>query len=254
MQSAQKVSLSDQNIRQELERIILDNDVPVRLQPIVSLEKNEVVGYEAIARGPIGSPLEDAHYLLSAASKYGLNDELEYAALVSALNFQHELPAGHFLSINVGASLFLSKLFSEVTNLCQHIAHQIVFELTENVPFTELASIEGQIKALSGMGYRISLNNTDRGFSGIERARKLNPSIIKLRLSTVVSMTSHKAEQERLSSILNKLKADQIRLQVDDINQPEHRSQLATLGITLGQGYLFGKPSSLTDVLNAGTR
>src|SRR3954468_19875153 len=48
-------------------------------QPIVNLDTTEVVGYEALARGPEGSPLERPDRLFATAHACGLLTELEWA-------------------------------------------------------------------------------------------------------------------------------------------------------------------------------
>ena len=52
-------------------RLIADDDLRVIFQPIVDIDASTVVGYEALARGPAGSPLESPGALFAAARAAG---------------------------------------------------------------------------------------------------------------------------------------------------------------------------------------
>jgi hypothetical protein len=59
-------------------------------QPIVDLDSGEVVAYEALARGPVGSSLERPDLLFAAPRRCGLVAELDWACRAAA--FSGELP------------------------------------------------------------------------------------------------------------------------------------------------------------------
>jgi EAL domain-containing protein (putative c-di-GMP-specific phosphodiesterase class I) len=235
MQSTQHINNPNENMRNEIQRTILESDISIDLQPIVSLKSNDVIGYKVYPKGPAGTALESTSNLVSIAQDYELSDELEYATLTQALGIQHELPQGHLLSINIGSNLFLSSLFREITNLCQHIAPYILFELTEHIPFVELAFVEKRIKEVQDMGYHIALNNTESVFSGYERAKKLKPSMIKFCYSTFKRMTDSSIKLDKFKETFNDLNANNIQLQITDITEQAQVSELLTLGFTLGQ-------------------
>lgn len=51
----------------ELSRILEAQTIAAEYQPLVSLASNRVVGFEALARGPQGSPLQRPDHLFAAA-------------------------------------------------------------------------------------------------------------------------------------------------------------------------------------------
>src|SRR4051812_18545466 len=55
-------------------------------QPIVRLPERRVVAYEALARGPVGSPLESPAALFAAAGTEGLVAELDWACRIAAMS------------------------------------------------------------------------------------------------------------------------------------------------------------------------
>jgi sensor c-di-GMP phosphodiesterase-like protein len=60
----------DDILIQELDKIIERKLIRTLFQPIVDLRTGNVLGYEALSRGPKGSPLETAPKLFTAATEY----------------------------------------------------------------------------------------------------------------------------------------------------------------------------------------
>jgi EAL domain-containing protein (putative c-di-GMP-specific phosphodiesterase class I) len=54
-------------------------------QPVVTLPDRRVVAYEALARGPVGSPLESPAALFGAAAAEGLMPDLDQACRAAAV-------------------------------------------------------------------------------------------------------------------------------------------------------------------------
>src|SRR5690242_4216483 len=87
----------------ELDRILGERRLRSVYQPIVHLDTGEVAGYEALARGPEGSPLERPDRLFAAAAAAGRTAELEWAcreaALAGALAGGLDAPRALFLNV-----------------------------------------------------------------------------------------------------------------------------------------------------------
>ena len=60
-----------------LNQILLSENIHTVYQPIVSLQSGHIIGYEALSRGPIQSPLHLPDKLFAAAEKMGKSAELE---------------------------------------------------------------------------------------------------------------------------------------------------------------------------------
>jgi EAL domain-containing protein (putative c-di-GMP-specific phosphodiesterase class I) len=64
--------------------IIARRDVRTVFQPLVHVASLEVVGFEALTRGPEGSPLESPVDLISAATRAGRLEELDWVCAATA--------------------------------------------------------------------------------------------------------------------------------------------------------------------------
>jgi hypothetical protein len=89
----------------ELRQILADGLVRSVYQPIVNLDTTEVVGYEALARGPVGSALERPDRLFATAHACGLLTELEWACRAAAVRGALDAKLRKTLFVNVDPSL-----------------------------------------------------------------------------------------------------------------------------------------------------
>src|ERR1700748_1335122 len=67
-----------------IEDVVRDRRVSAVFQPIVHLDSGGVVGYEALARGPAGSPFQSPGPMCAAAEAAGLAAELDLVAHAAA--------------------------------------------------------------------------------------------------------------------------------------------------------------------------
>jgi len=70
--------IQERALQDELLRIIRDKKVQPVFQPIVSLADGEIMGYEALARGPKDSPLHMPSQLFAVAARHRMLLALEH--------------------------------------------------------------------------------------------------------------------------------------------------------------------------------
>ena len=90
--------VTDRDMETELEKhlanIIQKEDILTVLQPIISLRDGAILGYEALSRGPEGSPLYNPDALFGVAAESGKLWELEQLCRTKALEtvFRNDFP------------------------------------------------------------------------------------------------------------------------------------------------------------------
>jgi len=91
------------SVRREFEQVLRERCVRTLFQPIVSLKTDAIVGYEALVRGPVGSPLASADALLAVAYETDRVAEFDWVARASACRaaLTAGLPADRLLFINI---------------------------------------------------------------------------------------------------------------------------------------------------------
>ena len=97
------------------------------------------------------------------------------------------------------------------------------------------------LQALRLRGCAIAIDDWGKGHSNLDRMLRLRPEIIKLDLSLVQGHEApyHRAVIHAITSWAEEVGALVCAEGIEDAHQ---RSELAALGVHLGQGYLFGRP------------
>src|SRR6185436_12834950 len=85
----------------ERRRIIRDAAVSTVFQPVVDLESREVLGWEALARGPKNSMFEMPRTMFALSSRLGSSMDLDRLCRKSALSASSSLPGKGKLFLNV---------------------------------------------------------------------------------------------------------------------------------------------------------
>jgi EAL domain-containing protein (putative c-di-GMP-specific phosphodiesterase class I) len=237
--------------RGEFERIIEERAIETFLQPVVSLPGGEVVGFEALARGPLGSPVRSAGDLFNAASAYSLTSELEMVCARNAIEAVRHLPCRYWFSVNIGPRIlqdgaFWDLVFSEP--VCGYHT-RLVLELTEHLPLGETDELADAMREIEQAGIRWSLDDTGCGFSDIDSVAVLKPAMVKMCITVVSQIGLNPEVTSAISAGLNHIRGLGAELLGEGVETKLQADGLADLGVTLAQGYFFGKPRPAAEVI-----
>jgi EAL domain-containing protein (putative c-di-GMP-specific phosphodiesterase class I) len=230
----------------ELDFIIGSGGIRTILQPIVSFPDGDVVGVEALSRGPAGSTLESAKSLFNAGRRTGKTDTLEWACALRALEWIDHLPRFLWLSINAGISLLGN---AEVRSRLARPG--LVVEITEHQPIRHTDEVREIIKELRAGGARIALDDTGCGFADAETVKFLRPDIVKICM-TVISDDSYNEHilgeiAEEIAQMESLNSGARTEILAEGVETRAQAETLRSLGIDLAQGWLYGKPFPAED-------
>jgi diguanylate cyclase (GGDEF)-like protein/PAS domain S-box-containing protein len=232
----------------ELRRIIDARAIEPVFQPIVSLASDGIVGYEALARGPEGSPLHRPDQLFAAAQSSGLVTELDWLCRARAVEVA--LAAG----LDRQAHLFLNVEPSAVGTACPEPYAEIwargraeldlVLEITERAVMSRPAELSRLVNEHRAAGRGIALDDLGADVRSLALLPLIEPDVIKLDLRLVQDRAS--ADQ---SAIVAAVAAESERtgaaVLAEGIETDEHLAIARSLGATLGQGYRWAHPGPL---------
>ncbi len=232
----------------ELERILATHAVTTVFQPIVEIESGSVIGYEALARGPEGSPLQRPDRLFAAAVAAGRVDELDWLCRATAV--RAALDAG----LGRSAALFLNCEPSSVGTPCpadhaeiweRAVAElDLVLEITERALTDRPAELSREVGGHRAAGRGIALDDIGADVRSLALLPLIEPDVIKLDLRLVQDRPS--TDQ---AAIVSAVAAERERtgasILAEGIENDDHLAVARTLGATLGQGWLWGRPGPL---------
>ena len=231
-----------------LDRILAGGEVTPRFQPILRLGDGEIIGYEALARGPEGDPLHHPADLFSAAMAQERLVELENLCRRRAIEAfpAQSLPGKLFLNITPD-TLLQSDFQPGVTRrlLQGHgtSPEHAVVELTEHSP-TEYDVLRQAADHYRCMGLSIALDDLGTGYSGLRLWSELRPDYVKLDQHFIRGVDRDLVKQEFVRSIQEIALGIGCQVIAEGIETAEELRVIRSMEIPLGQGYFFGYPQA----------
>ncbi len=206
-------------------------------QPIVDLEANAVVGFEALSRFADGVA-PDVRF--AEATAVGLRLPLEAVTLEAALTAAATLPQEAWLDVNVSPELILErKMLRSIVR--RHRGRRVVLEVTEHESVSDYPAFRAAIGAL-GPTLELAVDDAGAGFASLRHILELRPAFVKVDRWLVADVDTDEARQAMIAGILRFAESTHCRLVAEGIETSAERDTLRSLGVRLGQGYLLGRP------------
>jgi EAL domain-containing protein (putative c-di-GMP-specific phosphodiesterase class I) len=223
--------------RARLERIISEREFRIAMQPVVDLESEGIVGFEALARFDDGMPPLPR---FAEATSVGLGADLELAAIREAVATASNLPAGAFLAVNVAPRTVVDRAV-ELGEIVAPAGRTVVLELTEHVPIHDYARLRAAIAEV-GHPVDVAVDDAGAGYASLRHILELQPAFAKLDISLVRGIDGDELRQALAAGLNYFALRTGCRLIAEGVETPEESAMLFSLGIELAQGFLFGWP------------
>jgi EAL domain-containing protein (putative c-di-GMP-specific phosphodiesterase class I) len=235
---------------EQLQRIVLSESLTTVYEPIVRLSDRRVLGYEALARGPLGSGLERPPVLFAIAAECDREYELDNLCRKLALRNARGIRSHEKLFLNVLPTSLHDPDFSEVRvrELLDRLGltpHNLVLEISERQAILNFPIFREAIDHFSKLGFGIALDDTGAGYSSLEAALELSPHFLKIDMSLVRNVDQHAPKQELLRGLQALSERMKAALIAEGIESEEELETLRTLGVAYGQGFAIGRACSL---------
>lgn len=241
----------------ELDRIMSSRLVKMMYQPITSLLDDSVVGYEALARGPEGSPLATPAAMFQAAEVAGRLKELDLLCQDQAVVQARDvlLKSGHALFVNVEASVLcdaafgrdpdaaasFSALLSNITAACP-----VVLEISDRYDFESPAELLGVAMWARAQGFRVAIDDVGVQPKSLAILPLIEPDVIKL-VRGITSASPDADLGQLLSVVRSQSERTGAAVICQGIETAEEREIALSFGATHVQGYAIGYPEELSD-------
>lgn len=206
-------------------------------QPIVDLSSGATVGYEALTRFNDGSRPDE---LFATAREHGLGIKLETATLTAALDAARGLPLRVWLSLNVSP-----RLLADVETLGPILglrSRRLVLEITEHETIDAYGPLREAMPRL-GPDVRLAVDDAGAGVANFHHLVELQPDFVKIDLSLVRGVDTDLSRQAVVAGILHFAAAANCQVIAEGIETEAELAMVTELGVTLGQGYLLGRPA-----------
>jgi EAL domain-containing protein (putative c-di-GMP-specific phosphodiesterase class I) len=217
-------------------------------QPIVRLADRRVIAYEALARGPVGTPLATPDALFSTAAGLDMTTALDWECWRAALRgaLESRLSPGRALFVNIEPSSANSWVPEIGDPLLEEALESfpLVVELTERALANHVTDLIPLAEDLRRRGARIALDDVGTDPRSLALMPFLRPDVIKLDLKLM-----HNSPSREIAEVVHAVNAEAERtgalILAEGIETEDHLRRALALGASYGQGWLFGRPGEL---------
>jgi diguanylate cyclase (GGDEF)-like protein len=248
-----------QSLTAGVEAALENGQIRPWFQPQVSTDTGQVVGFEALARWE--HPSEGVllpHVFLKAVETAGRAERLGEVVMFHALSALKSWDKAGLRVPAVGVNFSTEELRNP--KLVEKIKwevdrfdlepHRINIEILETVVSdTDDDTITRNIRALSGLGFGIDLDDFGTGQASIANIRRFGVNRIKIDRSFVTHVDSDREQQMLIGAILRMAESLGIESLAEGVESIAEQSMMAQLGCRHIQGFGLARPMPFEDTI-----
>lgn len=221
----------------------------IHFQPLGRLRDGQVVGHEALLRGPRGHALASPDALFAAAAIQGVAFDLEVHAVKLALSgwAQQGMAGQLFVNLSAGAltALVSHPVGHGVWSLLKDLGvptGRLVVEITEHERVDNLPRLLHATQLLRRLDVQLALDDFGDGRSSLRLWAELKPDIVKIDKYFARDIASHPDKVQTITALRRIAETFGTQMVAEGLETEDELRALRDMGIELGQGYLLGRP------------
>jgi EAL domain-containing protein (putative c-di-GMP-specific phosphodiesterase class I) len=237
-----------------LQEAINRRDFTPVFQPVIDLVTGEMIGMEALSRGPKGSDLESGEVLFSLAERTELLGPLERVCRELTLEAASAYAtAGRKLFMNLSPAAasdpeFLGPRFRDSLASFGLSPESIVLEITERTYVVYESLFHDVLSRFREQNFGIAVDDVGTGYSSLASLAEIEPDYLKFDHVFVRDLDRRQVKQNLLEALLSFAHKMRTRVIAEGIETREELEALRGLGVEYGQGFLFAPPVSIDEI------
>jgi diguanylate cyclase (GGDEF)-like protein len=240
-------------LERDLRSAIASDGIVPHYQPLVSLDGNRIIGFEALARwqnGDLGFVPPDM--FIPIAEETGLINALGDQLFRRACLDANAWPKTFVLAFNVSpVQLRDSTLGLRLLSILGQTGfnpRRLEIEITETALVENLGVAQTVIDQLREVGVRIALDDFGTGYATLSQLLSFHLDKIKIDRSFVSRLDESEDSQVIVRAILGIAKGFSLTTTAEGVEDAGQLAYLKANGCTEAQGYLFGKAIPADDI------
>jgi len=252
----QQQSEKRHRLHSKLVSAISNNKLTVHYQPIMDLSTGKITKCESLVRWfeEDGNQVSTEEFI-GLAEEMGIINDIDFYVLEQAgrelteLTLEQGSSVG--LSINISPRIFsakdksLSRWISLITAVAQKI--DVTVEITERVLTQDSEKALLALTQLKEAGISIAIDDFGTGYSSLSYLAKFPIDYIKIDRSFISNIGISESDETLTETIIGLANKLSMRVVAEGIETQKQLDFLKNLGCDFAQGYLLGKPQSITD-------
>ena len=247
--SMHEAALRRLELKAELQRAVDAGDFVLQYQPIVALDTELVMGFEALVRWihpergmvPPGEfvPLAEETNLILPLGRWVLEQACRQARSWHA-------QYGTTMSINLSRKqLAQACLVDEVADVLRRTGvspQAITLEITESVVMHDVENTAAVLSRLRDLGVCVAIDDFGTGYSSLATLRQLPIDILKIDKAFVDGVATSDEDAVLVGTVVELAKGLGMVTVAEGIEDGDQSRRLQELGCARGQGYHFARP------------
>ena len=252
-QVAQKIQ-EDANFEMldELHDIVDHQSIIPHFQPIYQLRPLRLFGLEVLSRPQTKGILSNPEALFKVAMRFGCYYELEMMVWRKALIVAQKTFGAEHLFLNCSPYLIESKdadMIKDVFDGFDMIDRHVFLEVTERSAISVYANFLKQVAQFRKQGFKIAVDDVGAGYSSLDVIVQTKPEVVKIDRHIICGVATDHFKRSLVRLMVEFCVENGIICIAEGIETKEDMDIVMDLGVGLGQGYYFRKPSSDVDML-----
>jgi len=225
--------------------IVQKRNFALHFQPIVDLASGEIHHLEALARFGDESPAGT----VSMAEDLGLIDKFDLAVAEKALKQMRRPGFTHLkVAVNISGSSLASDTYVQtllkLTQPHPEVRARLLVEVTETEAVGDLAKANRRLGTLREAGIMVCLDDFGVGAASFEYLQSLSVDVVKIDGSFIRDIVENARTRTLLSHLVGLCRSLKVATIAEMIETEDQANAVRALGIDMGQGYLYGRPSA----------
>jgi diguanylate cyclase (GGDEF)-like protein len=253
-------------IENDLRRAVTEHQFQIRYQPIVDLESDEVIAFEALIRWlhPEDGLIEPSMFV-PVAEETGLIVPIGRWILRNACKqlkaWKDKLPPDRKLGISVNVSPRQVEgvdLAGEVRAVLEETgvsAHDLRLEITESMLMEKTDGIQRVLGDVRAVGCELHMDDFGTGYSSLSALHNFPLDVLKIDREFVSNVSTDPDYAAVVRAIMTLAHSLRMRVTAEGLETPHQVALVRSLGCNYGQGYIFAKPlepAQAWELLNQG--
>ncbi len=239
-----------------LQKTLIQEDIHTVFQPIVDLSTLEVIGYEALSRGPEDTEFSSPLLMFTLAAEFGLSFELDALCRKKAFESVRDLKTDKKIFVNtltmtIHDPEFRGAYLKQLLEDLKIKPENVVFEVNEKLAIDNYDLFRNAMQDYLDIGIVHASDDIGAGNSDLERIMELHPGFLKIDIGLVRDIDKSFLKQEIIKALVSLSTGIGSLIVAEGVETREEYWKLKELGVTYGQGYLFGKPSPDINAISA---
>lgn len=250
----------DEELARAISRAAEDGTLEAHFQPIVELETGLISGFESFVRwhheGRLLSPAEFLPLAEQTGAVLDIDAWMLRQSCAAIKRFAEHAERELFVSVNLSARHLESstrpvEMVARTLRRAGLSPETLVLEIAEAARLADAEAATAALASLRQLGCRIALDDFGTGSASLNLMAELSAWMVKIDRSFTRGIVQHGgAALAVITGLVHAASITGTTVVAEGVETPSMARELAALGIRYGQGYLYGRPMTLAEVLD----